>query len=269
MPNTPTLVGEGVSALYCVPGVPDARRRLAVQVLEAVGRVIEVDDEALLDPVTAVSGSGPAYVFLFIEALEQAARELGIAPGQARILAVQTFAGAAALASRSDEEISALRERVTSKGGTTERALASMRNDRVVEAIVRAVHAANERSWELGAELGRQHDFPDRSAADRDFVQCPGVFVAAALLHGAARAFRNPIGEFVTPAHQLRWRRLAGSYRLCRHRSVEPAARVACRVSENRCFTRLRGSALMPPISAAGPVLAVAAVELLRDSLYR
>ena len=155
MPNTPALVGEGISALYCVPAVPEASRKLAVRVLEAVGRVIEVDDEALLDPVTAVSGSGPAYVFLFIEALEQAARELGLPSAQARVLAIQTFVGAAKLASGSTEDISVLRERVTSKGGTTERALASMTKDGVTQAIVRAIRAANERSRELGAELGR------------------------------------------------------------------------------------------------------------------
>ena len=155
MPNTPALIGQGASALYCMPSVPKAQRAQAVQILESVGRVIEVDDEALLDPVTAVSGSGPGYVFLFIEALEQAARELGLSAEQARLLSIQTFAGAAALAAASKEDIAVLRERVTSKGGTTERALASMRNDRVVEAIVRAVRAANERAKELGAELGR------------------------------------------------------------------------------------------------------------------
>ena len=155
MPNTPALIGQGASGLYCMPGVPEAQRRNAVQILEAVGTVLEVKDEAQLDPVTAVSGSGPAYVFLFIEALELAARELGFSAADAHALALQTFAGAASLAQASREDIATLRERVTSKGGTTERALASMRADGVVQAIVRAVHAANERATQLGTELGK------------------------------------------------------------------------------------------------------------------
>jgi pyrroline-5-carboxylate reductase len=117
--------------------------------------VIWVDDEALLDPVTAVSASGPAYVFFFIESLERAAREVGIEAAAARRLAIATFRGAAELAARSSEPPGTLRERVTSKGGTTERALASMLGDRVDEAIVRAVRAANDRARELGDELGR------------------------------------------------------------------------------------------------------------------
>jgi pyrroline-5-carboxylate reductase len=155
MPNTPALIGEGITGLFCAAAVSPAQRRLAVQALEAVGQVIEVTDEALLDPVTAVSGSGPAYVFLFMEAMQQAARELGLTAGQARALALQTFTGAARLAAESEEDVALLRERVTSKGGTTERALASMRDDHVVEAIVKAIRAANERAHELGAELGR------------------------------------------------------------------------------------------------------------------
>ena len=155
MPNTPALIGQGMSALYCMPDVEEPLQRLAVQVLEAVGKVILVQDEALLDPVTAVSGSGPAYVFLFIEAMQQAARELGLSVEQARSLAIQTFAGAAQLAAQSAEDVGELRARVTSKGGTTERALASLQADRVQEAIVRAIRAANERAKELGDELGR------------------------------------------------------------------------------------------------------------------
>jgi pyrroline-5-carboxylate reductase len=155
MPNTPALVGEGMSGLYCRPEVPEPQAALAAEALAAVGRVIRVDDESLLDPVTAVSGSGPAYVFLFIEAMQQAARELGLTPAQSRALSVQTFVGAARLAAQSTEDISVLRERVTSKGGTTERALASMREDQVLEAIVRAIRAANERARELGDQLGR------------------------------------------------------------------------------------------------------------------
>jgi pyrroline-5-carboxylate reductase len=156
MPNTPALIGAGITGLYARSEVAPAQRAQAQAVLEAVGEVIWVADEALLDPVTAVSASGPAYVFFFIEALERAARELGLEAGAARRFAIATFRGAAELAARSSEPPATLRERVTSKGGTTERALASMRSDRVEEAIVRAVRAANERARELGDELGRE-----------------------------------------------------------------------------------------------------------------
>ncbi len=156
MPNTPALVGEGISGLYCAKESSPEQRRMAIEVLQAVGQVIEVESEALLDSVTAVSGSGPAYVFLFIEALQRAAKELGLNKEQARALSIQTFAGAARLAAESSDEVGVLRERVTSKGGTTERALASMRDDKVVEAIVRGIHAANARAGELGDELGKE-----------------------------------------------------------------------------------------------------------------
>ena len=155
MPNTPALVGEGITGLYCAAETTSAQRRMAVDVLQAVGQVIEVQSEALLDPVTAVSGSGPAYVFLFIEALQTAAAELGLSAEQARALSIQTFTGAARLAASSTEAVSVLRERVTSKGGTTERALASMRDDQVTQAIVRAIHPANQRAGELGDQLGK------------------------------------------------------------------------------------------------------------------
>jgi pyrroline-5-carboxylate reductase len=155
MPNTPALIGLGVTGLYARPEVAPAQRAHAQAVLEAVGEVIWVDDEALLDPVTAVSGSGPAYVFYLIEALERAAREVGLDAAAARRLALGTFRGAAELAARSSEPPAILRERVTSKGGTTERALASMRAEKLDEAIVRAVRAANERAKELGDELGK------------------------------------------------------------------------------------------------------------------
>jgi pyrroline-5-carboxylate reductase len=155
MPNTPALIGEGVTVLYCMPAVEQGLQDFAAQVLEAVGKVIRVDEESLLDPVTALSGSGPAYVFLYIEAMQRAGTDLGLSPEQARTLALQTFLGAARLAAESKEEVSVLRERVTSKGGTTERALACMRQDGVMESIVRAIHAANERAKELGEQLGQ------------------------------------------------------------------------------------------------------------------
>jgi pyrroline-5-carboxylate reductase len=155
MPNTPALIGAGVTGLYARVEAGAEGRRNAQAILEAVGEVIWVEDEALLDPVTAVSASGPAYVFYFIEALERAARELGIDAAGARRLAIGTFRGAAELAARSPDTPGTLRERVTSKGGTTERALASMQADRVADAIVRAVRSANERARELGDEFGK------------------------------------------------------------------------------------------------------------------
>jgi pyrroline-5-carboxylate reductase len=155
MPNTPALIGLGITGLYARPEVAPAQRTLAGRVLEAVGEVIWVDDESLLDPVTAVSGSGPAYVFFFIEALERAACELGIPSAAARRLALGTFRGSAELAARSGESPTVLRERVTSKGGTTERALAAMRAAAIDEAFVRAVREADARARELGEELGR------------------------------------------------------------------------------------------------------------------
>ena len=155
MPNTPALIGEGVTGLYVMPGVAGDKRQLAIRVLEAVGEVVEVREEALLDPVTAISGSGPAYVFYFIEAMQQAAAELGLTPEQARMLSIRTFTGAARLAENSTEDAASLRARVTSKGGTTERALAQMAEDRVKESIVRALKAANARAIEMGEQLGR------------------------------------------------------------------------------------------------------------------
>jgi pyrroline-5-carboxylate reductase len=155
MPNTPALVREGITGLYCAPGTSAEQRAMAREVLQAVGQVVEVEEEVLLDPVTAVSGSGPAYVFYFIEAMQQAAQSLGLSAAQGKALAIQTFVGAARLAAESPDEPSVLRQRVTSKGGTTERALASMNEDKVGEAIARAIRAANTRAGELGDLLGK------------------------------------------------------------------------------------------------------------------
>ena len=154
MPNTPALVGAGISGLYASAAVDSAQRALAEGILGAVGATLWVREEAQLDPVTAISGSGPAYVLYFIEALQRAAQEMGFSAADARKLAVETFLGTARLAAQSAEEVTLLRERVTSKGGTTERALASMNADRVQELIVRALHAANQRAHELGQQLG-------------------------------------------------------------------------------------------------------------------
>jgi pyrroline-5-carboxylate reductase len=155
MPNTPALVHAGISGLYAPAAVGAADRAAAGTVLGAVGRVLWLKREEDLDIVTAVSGSGPAYVFYFIEALERAARELGVTAETAHELAIETFAGAVKLAAQAGEAPELLRSRVTSRGGTTERALIAMESDRVKDAIVRAVKAAAERSRELGDELGK------------------------------------------------------------------------------------------------------------------
>ena len=154
MPNTPALIGAGISGLYAGAEVGAEQRAMAEAILGAVGATLWVQDESLLDPVTAISGSGPAYVFYFIEALQQAAQEMGFSATDARKLAVETFLGTAKLAAQSTEGVAVLRERVTSKGGTTERALASLETDRVQNLIVRALHAANQRAHELGEQLG-------------------------------------------------------------------------------------------------------------------
>lgn len=154
MPNTPALVGAGITGLYASAGVDAGQRDLAESILGAVGATLWVQEESLLDPVTAISGSGPAYVLYFIEALQQAAQEMGFSAADAKKLALETFAGTARLAAQSTESVGLLRERVTSRGGTTERALASMEGDRVKDLIVRALHAANQRAHELGEQLG-------------------------------------------------------------------------------------------------------------------
>ena len=154
MPNTPALIGEGITGLFATPEVDTHERALAETLLGAVGDTLWVDEEAKLDAITAVSGSGPAYVFAFIEALQQGARELGLPEDDARRLAVATFVGASHLASASAEPISVLRERVTSPGGTTQAALMRMQESGVSAAIVAAVRAAAKRSAELGDEFG-------------------------------------------------------------------------------------------------------------------
>lgn len=155
MPNTPALIGAGITALCADSGVPTEGREKAEKILNAVGRTLWVEDEAQMDAITAVSGSGPAYVFYFIEALEAGARELGFSAEAARMLAVETFVGAARLAGHSDDPIGLLRERVTSRGGTTEAALKSFDADQINAAIRRGVQAAAMRGRELGELLGK------------------------------------------------------------------------------------------------------------------
>ena len=149
MPNTPALVGAGVSGLFASDEVSEAQRQLAESILRAVGSVIWVDEEAMIDAVTAVSGSGPAYFFYFIEALEKAALQNGLNAEQARILSLETAFGAAKLALESGVGAATLRERVTSPGGTTEAALKTFEDLSIANGIGEAVNAAAERAREL------------------------------------------------------------------------------------------------------------------------
>jgi len=155
MPNTPALIGAGITGLHAPAGVSAAERRRAEHLLGAVGATVWVADEALLDPVTAVSGSGPAYVFWFLEQLAGAGVSLGLAPEVARELALQTVLGAAQLAARSKEPPAVLRERVTSKGGTTAAALAVFDEAQLAAHFRRAIAVASRRGTELGEQLGR------------------------------------------------------------------------------------------------------------------
>ena len=155
MPNTPALIGMGISALYARPNASAAQREAAARILGAGGKVVWVDDESLLDPVTALSGSGPAYAFYLLEAMQEAGVAMGLAPGIARELAIETVRGAAELAARASESPERLRAKVTSKGGTTEAALASMESAGVKRAIVRAIGDANRRAAELAEQFGK------------------------------------------------------------------------------------------------------------------
>lgn len=151
MPNTPALVGAGVTGLYAADGVTETQRKQAGEILAAVGSICWLDSEEQLDAVTAISGSGPAYYFLFTEALVEAAVALGLDPQTAQKLATDTAAGAARLMQASDDEIAELRRRVTSPGGTTEQAIASFNADGLREIVLRAARAAAGRAAELGA----------------------------------------------------------------------------------------------------------------------
>lgn len=155
MPNTPALAGMGMTGLAAAPELSETDRDVATAVAEAVGKCVWVDNDDQIDAVTAVSGSGPAYVFYFVEAMERAATEMGLSAEQGRKLAVETFRGAAALAAESSEPVSVLRERVTSKGGTTYAALTAMDAGGIKDAFVKAMHAAAARGSEMGAEFGK------------------------------------------------------------------------------------------------------------------
>lgn len=155
MPNTPALVGAGIAGLFALLGVTEAQKAQASRILEAVGRAVWVTQEAQIDVVTAISGSGPAYVFYFIEALEQAGIDLGLPAETARLLTLQTFFGAAALAIKDQSPPAELRAKVTSKGGTTERGILALEEGGVGYAIGLAARAAAERAAEMGDLLGK------------------------------------------------------------------------------------------------------------------
>ena len=154
MPNTPALIGAGITGMSAGAGLAPAARGLAERIMSAAGEVVWFDEEAMLDAVTAVSGSGPAYVFFFIEALQAAGQAMGMTADQARRLSIATFRGAAQLAYQSDQPVQALREQVTSKGGTTAAALEKMQTLGLHPQIVAAVLAARDRSRELASTYG-------------------------------------------------------------------------------------------------------------------
>lgn len=164
MPNRPTLIGAGISALCADASVSASDRALATRLLEAAGSVVWVESEAQIDAVTAVSGSGPAYFFLLIELLETAGAAQGLSPAVARQLAIATAMGAARLAAESGDDPGTLREQVTSKGGTTAAALAVFETADLRAIVGRAVAAAAQRSRELADEFGRDPAAPETGA---------------------------------------------------------------------------------------------------------
>ena len=154
MPNTPALIGQGMTALFARPAASAADRLAVEQVVQTTGAYLWLDQEQQLDAVTALSGSGPAYVFYFIEAMVQAGTEMGLSPEQAHQLAIGTFVGASALAREATEPPEVLRGRVTSKGGTTYAALTSMEESGIKPSFIQAIHAARLRASEMGDEFG-------------------------------------------------------------------------------------------------------------------
>ncbi len=154
MPNTPALIGMGQTALYASNDVSSKEKALIESVIKGTGEFLWLEDEELINAVTAVSGSGPAYVFYFLEALTQTGVELGLTPEQSRRLAIGTFIGASNLANQSPDSLSTLRERVTSKGGTTETALSSLNNDHVALSFQNAVKSAHSKARQLGSAFG-------------------------------------------------------------------------------------------------------------------
>jgi len=157
MPNTPAMLQSGATALFANAQVEDEQRNLAESIMRAVGLTQWVDDEALMDAVTAVSGSGPAYFFLVMEAMQDAAQQLGLDAESARLLTLQTALGAARMAIESSDDPATLRAKVTSPGGTTERAIRSLESDQLREIFARALSAARDRSVELSQLLANDN----------------------------------------------------------------------------------------------------------------
>ncbi len=155
MPNTPALVGLGMTGLMARAAVTADDKALVERVVRTTGELVWVNVEADLDAVTALSGSGPAYVFYFLEAMRDAGARMGLAPEVAQQLAIGTFIGAATLAQRSSDPLQTLRERVTSKGGTTYAAITSMEASDMKALFEKALIAAQTRAAELGAEFGK------------------------------------------------------------------------------------------------------------------
>lgn len=155
MPNTPAMVQSGATGLFATARVTMAQRDLAESILRAVGLTLWLDDEGQMDAVTALSGSGPAYFFLIMEAMQAAGVQLGLPADTARLLTLQTALGAAKMALESDEDAGTLRQRVTSPGGTTERALAVMEAGNLRDLMQKALTAARDRSRELADQLGK------------------------------------------------------------------------------------------------------------------
>jgi len=155
MPNTPALVGQGVTGLFARPDVSPSERDFIDGLVAPTGQALWVDQEHDLDAVTALSGSGPAYVFYFIEAMTQAAQDMGLSAEQGRALALATFGGATTLATQSDDSPATLRDKVTSKGGTTYAALSAMEAAGVKASFIAAMRAAQQRAGELGDEFGQ------------------------------------------------------------------------------------------------------------------
>jgi pyrroline-5-carboxylate reductase len=154
MPNTPALVGSGATGLFANASVSEAQRDLAESVLRAVGMVLWVKEEAMMDAVTALSGSGPAYFFLLMELIEEAGNRLGLEPETTRLLTLETAFGAAKMALESTDDPATLRQRVTSPGGTTEEATQRLEQGGIRDLVATALEAARDRAAEIGNELG-------------------------------------------------------------------------------------------------------------------
>ncbi len=153
MPNTPALIGQGITGLFARSTVQVEQKQWVSQLCANMGEMLWMINENQLDAVTAVSGSGPAYVFYFLAAMQQAGVELGLSAEQSKQLAIQTFAGATELARQSNDDLASLQEKVTSKGGTTHAALESMKKSDIGQQFISAMHSAQQRAVAMGQEF--------------------------------------------------------------------------------------------------------------------